>query len=114
MTEDRKSSHRRPEDEFDPNVHTLYQSCLKFLRDFGLIPSSESRKQFSSIYVGYYACIQDDGFMVENMDFPLADDYLDLDIEYCEGLEVLQFVHAIAKYFHTKLEKRELMPYGRR
>lgn len=95
----------KDKESFDPKVETLYQSCLKFLHDFGRIPSGESRQQFSSIYVQYYICLKDDH------NLPLADEYIDLDEEFIEGLDAVQFVYALANYYHKKLNKKELLPY---
>ena len=94
------------QEKLDPKIEVLYQTCLQFLRDFGTAPSGVSRKMFSAIYVQYYICLKDD----HNM--PLADEYLDLDDEYCEGLDAVKFVQALAKYYYKKLTKEELMPYG--
>jgi len=88
---------------FDPKVQTLYQSCLQFIQEFGRVHSTQSRKLFSSIYVQYYECLKDDYNM------PLADEYLDLKDEYCEGLEAVRFVYSIASYYHKKFYNKELV-----
>lgn len=95
MSDDEKS-------KFDPKIQALYQSCLLFIHDFGQVTSSQSRRLFSSIYVQYYECLKEDH------NLPLADEYLDLDDEYCEGLEAVRFVSAIAKYYHKKFYNKEL------
>lgn len=90
---------------FDPKIESLYQSCLQFLNEFGVSPSV-SRRQWSVIFSQYVRCLEED------RNLPYADNYINLDDEYSEGEEVIQFVNAIAAYYYKKIHKDGLMPYG--
>lgn len=93
-------------ERFDPKIAVFFQTCLQFLSDFGCVPCSVSRKMFSAIYVQYYICLKEDN------NLPLIDEYLDLDDEYCDGLDAVKFVQALAEYYHKKLYNTEVMPYS--